>query len=57
MLKAKELGLLFEAHPACWESPKGEEEDPRSLIRGLDGFGGYRTLLTLREAGRTNAFE
>jgi len=30
MVKAKELGLLFEAHLACWESPKGEEEDPRS---------------------------
>ena len=36
VVKEKELGLLFEAHLACWESPKGEEEDLRSLIRGSD---------------------
>jgi len=26
MAKAKELGLLFEAHRARWESPKGKED-------------------------------
>jgi hypothetical protein len=48
MAKAKELGLLFEAHRARWESPKGKEEDPRSLIVRLDqgaSFGGCKAGL------------
>ena len=59
MLRAKALGLLFEAHRARWGCPKGEGEDPSSLILGLDQgtwLGSCRVLLTLREAGRTNAF-
>ncbi len=56
MLKAKALGLLFEVHRGCSEFPKGEEEDPRSLIRGcyIKGRGSEVVGLAYLEGGWTD---